>query len=129
LASQNWHSGAVKSNAKQILAIACPTCGTRPGENCELGSGRRRKIPHRDRRLAAEDIRPGNADRISPDMQRSCFVSFRHRGAEYSNTTTGLHFFDAAAKALEFFCGPRWKGPRPGPNTVLAVTLFRNPPW
>jgi hypothetical protein len=57
-------------------------------------------------------------------MQRYCCVSFRHRGAEYSNNILGLSLFDAAAKALEFFCGPNWKGPRPRWNTVLAVTIL-----
>jgi hypothetical protein len=117
----------VKSNTKQILEVGCPTCGTRPGENCELSTGLPRNTPHRDRRLAAQDIRPVVPDPIVPNLQRVCFVSFRHRGAKYSNTMMGLSFFDAAAKALAFFCGPNWKGPRPGRNTVLAVTLFGDP--
>ena len=36
----------------------------------------------------------------------------------------GCSLFDAAAKALEFFCGPNWKGPRPRRNTVLNVTIL-----
>lgn len=127
LVSLKCHSCAVKCDTKQILTIVCPTCGKRPGEYCALSTGRPRNTPHRDRRLAAEDIRAGSPSSIVPNLQRVCFVSFRHRGANYSNTTTALSFFDAAAKALEFFCGPSWKGPRPGRNTVLAVTLFGDP--
>jgi hypothetical protein len=47
-------------------------------------------------------------------------VSFRDHGAEYSNTTMGESLFDVAAKALEFFCAPNWKGPRPRRNTLLV---------
>jgi hypothetical protein len=46
-------------------------------------------------------------------MQRTCCVSFYHEGGEYSNTAMGVSLFDVAAKALEFFCAPHWKGPRP----------------
>jgi hypothetical protein len=35
----------------------------------------------------------------------------------------GESLFDVAAKALAFFCGPNWKGPRPRRDTVLDVTL------
>ena len=56
-------------------------------------------------------------------MQRCCCVSFRYRDGEYSNTTMGASLFDVAAKALAFFCGPNWKGPRPMRNTVLDVTV------
>jgi hypothetical protein len=94
-----------------------------PGEECELTTGLRRNAPHRERRLAAENGRPADLDGIVPNMQ-SCCVSFRHCGAEYSNTTMGLSLLDAATKALEFFYGPNWKGPRPRRNTVLAVTLI-----
>ena len=57
-------------------------------------------------------------------MQRCCCVSFFHNGGEYSNTAMGCSLFDAAATALEFFCGPNWKGPRPRRNTVLNVTIL-----
>ena len=57
-------------------------------------------------------------------MQRICCVSFHHRGAEYSNTAMGDSLFDVAAKALEFFCGTHWKGPRPARNTILNVTIL-----
>jgi len=58
-------------------------------------------------------------------MQRCCCVSFHHRGGEYSNTTMGRSLFDAAAaNALEFFCAPHWKGPRPQRNTVLDVIVL-----
>lgn len=36
----------------------------------------------------------------------------------------GHSLFDVAAKALEFFCAPQWKGPRPRRNTVLDVTIL-----
>jgi hypothetical protein len=41
---------------KQRLAVRCPTCGARPGEKCELGTGQPRTYPHRDRRLVAADL-------------------------------------------------------------------------
>jgi hypothetical protein len=51
----SWHNGAMKgSNAKEILEIACPTCGAKPGEQCELSTGQPRKTPHRDRRVTAK---------------------------------------------------------------------------
>jgi hypothetical protein len=56
-------------------------------------------------------------------MQRCCCVSFRHDGGEYSNTVMASSLFDAAANALEFFCSPDWKGPRPRRDTILDVTL------
>src|SRR5438067_13858343 len=108
----------MKSDAKQILAIPCPTCGTKPGVNCKLSTGLRRNAPHRDRRLAAQDGTLGDPDALIPNLQRYWCVSFRHRGAEYSRTTRGLTLFEAAAKAIEFFCGPNWKGPRPRQNTM-----------
>ena len=46
-------------------------------------------------------------------------MSFYHEGGEYSNTTMGGSLFEAAAKALEFFCAPHWNGPRPARNTLL----------
>jgi hypothetical protein len=36
----------------------------------------------------------------------------------------GYSLFDAAAKALEFFCSPHWKGPRPQRDTILHVTVL-----
>jgi len=41
--------------AKQehALTVRCPTCGAKPGEKCELGTGQPRTEPHRDRRLQA----------------------------------------------------------------------------
>lgn len=41
---------------EQIQAVPCSTCGAKPGERCELHSGQPRTEPHRDRRLAAEDL-------------------------------------------------------------------------
>jgi len=58
------------------------------------------------------------------DVQRCCCVSFRHHGAEYSNTTMGRSLLDVAAQPLEFFCAPNWKGPRPARNTLLEVTVL-----
>jgi hypothetical protein len=55
-------------------------------------------------------------------MQRCCCVSFFHNGGEYSNTTMGVSLFDAAAKALAYFCSAHWRGPRR--NTVLDVTIL-----
>ena len=57
-------------------------------------------------------------------MQRTCCVSFYYAGGEYSNTAMGGSLFDTAARALEFFCAPHWKGPRPTRNTVLDVTVM-----
>jgi len=45
----------MKAKREQVLAVPCPTCGARPGEKCELGTGQPRTEPHRDRRLAASD--------------------------------------------------------------------------
>jgi hypothetical protein len=45
-----------RSAIEKIQTIACPTCGAMPGEKCELHSGQPRTEPHRDRRLAAEDL-------------------------------------------------------------------------
>ena len=56
-------------------------------------------------------------------MQRTCCVSFYHDGGEYSNTAMGCSLSDVAAKALEFFCDPHWKGPRPHRDTILHVTM------
>lgn len=45
----------MKVSEKQALKVRCPTCGAKPGEKCELGTGVPRTNPHRDRRLAASD--------------------------------------------------------------------------
>ena len=37
---------------KQFLSIPCPTCGVAAGQRCERYSGRPRKEPHIDRKLA-----------------------------------------------------------------------------
>ena len=50
-------------------------------------------------------------------------MSFYHSGGEYSNTAMGCGLFDVAPNALEFFCAPHWKGPRPQRNTILQVTM------
>jgi hypothetical protein len=45
----------MKVAKKKTLAIRCPTCGAKPGEKCELGTGQPRTEPHRDRRLVPAD--------------------------------------------------------------------------
>jgi hypothetical protein len=40
---------------KRALAVRCPTCGAKPKEKCELGTGQPRTEPHRDRRLAGAE--------------------------------------------------------------------------
>jgi hypothetical protein len=35
---------------KRALAVRCPTCGAKPGEKCELGTGQPRTEPHANRR-------------------------------------------------------------------------------
>ena len=47
------HYVFMKAKKKATLAIRCPTCGAKPGEKCELGTGQPRTETHRDRRLAA----------------------------------------------------------------------------
>jgi len=46
---------AKEPTLKQVLAVRCPTCGARPGEECELSTGQPRAEPHLDRRLIAGD--------------------------------------------------------------------------
>lgn len=48
--------GTCRPTLKQILAVRCPMCGAKAGEQCELHSGQARTSPHRDRRLVAEDL-------------------------------------------------------------------------
>jgi len=38
----------------------------------------------------------------------------------------GRSLFDVAAKALEFFCAPNWKGPCPERSTLLEVRSWAN---
>jgi hypothetical protein len=52
------HYSRVKATKNQALAIRCPTCGAKPGEKCELGTGQPRTDTHRDRRLVALDKKP-----------------------------------------------------------------------
>ena len=40
---------------RQVLAIPCPTCGSRPGKPCELSAGGLRSTPHHSRELVAAD--------------------------------------------------------------------------
>jgi hypothetical protein len=39
--------------AKQLISVACPTCGVAVGERCVLHSGAPRYGPHIDRKLSA----------------------------------------------------------------------------
>ncbi len=41
---------------KQLLSVPCPTCGVAAGQRCVLHSGRIRKEPHVDRKLAATEV-------------------------------------------------------------------------
>jgi hypothetical protein len=45
------HYLSMQATKKEALAIRCPTCGAKPGEKCELGTGQPRTEPHRARRL------------------------------------------------------------------------------
>lgn len=47
------HCVGVKTTEKEVLALRCPTCGSKSGEKCILSTGLPRTEPHRDRRLAA----------------------------------------------------------------------------
>jgi len=49
------HYAAMKAKKDQALYVHCPTCGAKPGERCELGTGQPRSAPHRDRRLEASE--------------------------------------------------------------------------
>jgi hypothetical protein len=40
---------------KQILSVACNTCGAAIGEVCELHTGAPRTEPHRDRKFSAAE--------------------------------------------------------------------------
>jgi len=40
---------------KQVVAFACPTCGAKRGERCELSTGMPRTNPHRNRLFEAAD--------------------------------------------------------------------------
>jgi len=42
---------------KAILAVPCPTCGAKPGQECELNTGKPRSQSHFDRRITAKDHR------------------------------------------------------------------------
>jgi hypothetical protein len=42
--------------AKQILSVACPTCGAATGDACELHTGALRTEPHRGRKLSAAEV-------------------------------------------------------------------------
>ena len=41
--------------AKQKLSVQCPTCGSAPGQKCELSAGGVRNSSHRERKFAAAD--------------------------------------------------------------------------
>ncbi len=61
----------MKVKREIALTVRCPTCGAKPGENCELGTGQPRTEPHRDRRLAALDKLTGTAGSLSSTCYRS----------------------------------------------------------
>jgi hypothetical protein len=42
-------------NKKRVLAVACPTCAARPGENCVICTGVS-VDPHRERQSIAADL-------------------------------------------------------------------------
>jgi hypothetical protein len=60
-------SSDMKYSSEQILGIACPTCGAKAGEKCELNTGRPRTSAHRNRRLAAEDLEDSVEQGTRPD--------------------------------------------------------------
>ena len=39
------HHEAMTVIEKQAMAVRCPTCGAKPGEKCELGTGQPRTNP------------------------------------------------------------------------------------
>ena len=43
----------MKSKAEPSLAARCPTCGAKPGEECELSTGQPRTEPQEARRMAS----------------------------------------------------------------------------
>jgi hypothetical protein len=47
------HNESMAAQRESILVVSCPTCGAKPGENCELNAGLSSTEPHLDRRLAA----------------------------------------------------------------------------
>jgi hypothetical protein len=47
--------GVMKAEKEAAFAVRCPTCGAKPREKCELGTGQPRTEPHPARRLAAEE--------------------------------------------------------------------------
>lgn len=46
---------STKVSSEQMLAAACPTCGSKAGQKCELSIGQLRNTPHQARRLMAAD--------------------------------------------------------------------------
>jgi len=49
------HAGEMKAEKDKALGVRCPTCGAKPREKCELGTGQPRTDPHPARQLAAEN--------------------------------------------------------------------------
>ena len=56
--------------------------------------------------------------------ERTACVYFTHptRGV-FGHVTAGKTLFEIASEALDWFADPHWKGPRPGPDTLLEITL------
>jgi hypothetical protein len=44
----------MKAEKKTALIVRCPTCGAKPGEECEINSGLPRSESHPARNAAAE---------------------------------------------------------------------------
>ena len=57
-------------------------------------------------------------------MSRTACVYFRdaERGV-FGHVTAGETLMEAPSEALEWFRDASWKGPRPGPETALEVSL------
>jgi len=46
------HDLVMKARKETALGVRCPTCGSKPGEKCELSTGLPRTEPHPARTLA-----------------------------------------------------------------------------
>jgi hypothetical protein len=55
---------------------------------------------------------------------RTACVYFTHpQRGQFGPVTAGSSVMETAANALGWFTDPHWRGPRPGPDTVLDVSL------
>jgi hypothetical protein len=48
------HHVTMKAEKELVLGVRCPTCGAKPREKCEAGTGVPRTEPHTARCFAAE---------------------------------------------------------------------------